>query len=293
MKFTKIHGTGNDFIIIDNRVEALNESQLGKLASTLCRRRLSIGADGLMAVDNPDNGGDYKMRFFNADGSMGEMCGNGARCIARYGFEKKLAGQTQRIETTAGMVVGHRESQRFYKIKLNDASKLQLDLKTEINGKTYVCSYVELGDPGIPHVAIRIEGLSKLFADNLDIAGLILSGRVSENSLLEKLKELGRLLRYYSAFPKGANVNFYDMVGENSLVEITYERGVEDFTLACGTGTGSVVKVLTELGESDGKNVKVRVPGGELFIDIEDGIYLSGPTNIVAEGYVTDEDLVI
>ena len=104
MKFTKMQGAGNDFIIINNMEEKLPVEKLGTLAKRICTRRLSIGADGLMVVDAPTEGGDYKMRFYNADGSLGEMCGNGARCIARYGYENGLAGITQRVETTAGLV---------------------------------------------------------------------------------------------------------------------------------------------------------------------------------------------
>lgn len=108
-------------------------------------------------------------------------------------------------------------------------------------------------------------------------------------------------LRYSEKFPKGANVNFYEITGKDTLTELTYERGVEDFTMACGTGTGSVVAVLTEKNLVSGNDVHVSVPGGELFItikkDSESGrtkdIFLTGPTNIVAEGVVTDEDLLL
>ena len=101
MKFTKMQGAGNDFIVINNMEEKLPQAQFAALARRLCTRRMSIGADGMMIVDAPQNGGDYRMYFYNADGSLGEMCGNGARCIARYGYEKGLAGETQRVETTA------------------------------------------------------------------------------------------------------------------------------------------------------------------------------------------------
>ncbi|WP_425755157.1 diaminopimelate epimerase [Ihubacter sp. rT4E-8] len=298
MNFTKMHGAGNDFIIINNMEEGLSSEQLSYLAKSLCRRRFSVGADGLMAVDFPEQGGDYRMRFFNADGSVGEMCGNGARCIARYGFEKGLAGDRQRIETTAGMVIGKRQSARMYTVRLNEISKIALKQEITVSGRTYTYSYVELGDPGIPHAVLRYEGLCALFDEGEDIEDKILSGRMHDDPLLGRLYELGQKLRYDSTFTKGANVNFYDKAGDNRLVELTYERGVEDFTLACGTGTGSVVATLMESDESDGKDVRVIVPGGELRIDIQcvndkKEIYLTGPTDIVAEGIVTDEDLDI
>ncbi len=272
MKFTKMHGAGNDFIIINNIEEKLPVSELGKLAETLCHRRFAIGADGLMVVDTPDYGGDYKMRFYNSDGSLGEMCGNGARCIARYGHVKGLAGDIQKIETIAGLVVGYKVTDTMYRIRLNDVTTME-DMTVEVLGKECPCVYVELGDPGIPHAVVRVEGLADIEP--------------------KELQELGAALRYCEAFPKGANVNFYDIVGKDELVELTYERGVEDFTLACGTGTGSVVASLTKKGEVSGKDVKVTVPGGELFITLnEEGLFLTGPTVIAAEGKVNVKEVL-
>ena len=151
--------------------------------------------------------------------------------------------------------------------------------KVEVDGITYDCAYVELGDPGIPHAAVPIENLK-----DYDTQALF---------------QLGRKLRYYKDFPKGANVNFYEIVGPDHVYERTYERGVEDFTYACGTGTGSVVTVLTLLGKVSGKNVRVDMIGGTLYIDVErdsagrvTDLYLTGPTNIVCKGEITDEELV-
>ena len=279
MKFTKMQGAGNDFIVINNMEEKLPQAQFAALARRLCTRRMSIGADGMMIVDAPQNGGDYRMYFYNADGSLGEMCGNGARCIARYGYEKGLAGETQRVETTAGLVVGQRRDKRMYTVRLNDITKFAQDVTAKIDGKTVQCDYLELGNPGLPHAVVLLDG---------DCA-----------MTQEALRELGRKLRANSAFPKGANVNFCRVIGENEVEELTYERGVEDFTLACGTGTGSVVAALMRRGLVSGENTKVHVLGGELFITLNTDpqtqeitdIYLTGPTNIVAEGEVCDEEL--
>ena len=226
MKFTKMQGAGNDFIVINNMEEKLPQAQFAALARRLCTRRMSIGADGMMIVDAPQNGGDYRMYFYNADGSLGEMCGNGARCIARYGYEKGLAGETQRVETTAGLVVGQRRDKRMYTVRLNDITKFAQDVTAKIDGKAVQCDYLELGDPGLPHAVVLLDG---------DCA-----------MTQEALRELGRKLRANSAFPKGANVNFCRVIGENEVEELTYERGVEDFTLACGTGTMSFL--LAERG---------------------------------------------
>ena len=159
MQFWKMNGAGNDFIILNNLQEGLSADCFPALARRLCERRLSIGADGLMVVERPQSGGDYRMLFYNSDGSAGEMCGNGARCICRYGYEIGLAGELQRVETTAGLVTGRRITRRQYKIELNRPTTLRLDYPVEVDGKTYPCSYVELGYPGLPHAVVPIPGL--------------------------------------------------------------------------------------------------------------------------------------
>ncbi len=279
MRFTKMNGAGNDFIILNNLIEKLPQDVFPAIARTLCHRHLSIGADGLMVVDAPRQGGDYRMLFYNSDGSEGEMCGNGARCICRYGFENGLAGERQTVESPSGIVTGARIDQRNYRIRLTDPSVIRLDYPAEAQGKFWPCSYIELGTPGLPHAAVPCPGLSeKTMAD---------------------LRDLGRALRWSPAFPKGANVNFYDVTGPGQITELTFERGVEDFTYACGTGTGAVVLALTLMGKVSGEDVAVAVPGGKLRVTIsrEGGtvkaIWLTGPTNIVCQGEVRDEDLHI
>lgn len=277
MKFWKMNGAGNDFLIINNMEEHIPHERLSDMVATLCERHLSIGADGFMVVEASDIA-DYKMLFYNSDGSIGEMCGNGARCIARYGYENGLAGKVQRIETTAGIVIGERKSQRLYRVRLNDPSVVERR-DIEVDGKTYECYYVELGNPGIPHAVVPMTALKD----------------IPRNELFE----LGRKMRYHEKFPKGANVNFFEIVEEDYLYERTWERGVEDFTYACGTGTGSVVTVLTLLGKVSGAGVKVDMAGGQLLIDVEhtgdhvDNLYLTGPTNIVCKGEITDEELTL
>ena len=277
MQFWKMNGAGNDFIILNNLEEHLPAELLPQAARTLCQRHLSIGADGLMVVDAPTEGGDYRMLFFNSDGSVGEMCGNGARCICRYGYENGLAGETQTVETTAGIVTGQRIDSRLYRVRLNDPTTVKPDFPLELDGTTYPCAYVELGNPGLPHAVVPYRDL--------------------KNADENQLRELGRRLRWHPAFPKGANVNFYELTGEDSLYERTFERGVEDFTYACGTGTGSVVTVLTLQGKVSGRGVRVAMTGGELTVDIDrvhshiTNLYLTGPTNIVCKGEITDEEL--
>jgi len=277
MEFWKMNGAGNDFIILDNRALGASPARLGRIAQALCRRRFSIGADGLMAVEEGTQGGDFKMRFFNSDGSLGEMCGNGARCICRYGYETGLSGPTQTVETTAGLVTGTRIDRRQYRVQLNSPTVIRLHEAPVVEGKAWPCAYVELGSPGLPHAVVPYPGLAD--ADP------------------QALFQLGKAMRSHPAFPKGANVNFYEPTGPDQVLEKTFERGVEDFTLACGTGTGSVVAVLTLLGQVSGQGVQVSMAGGVLTIDVArtgdriTGLWLTGPTNLVAKGEVFDEEL--
>lgn len=277
MRFTKMHGAGNDFVIINNISGDIPEKDYPRLAQKLCAYHTSIGADGLMMVVKAENGGDYGMRFYNSDGSLGEMCGNGARCIARYGYENSLAGEMQMIETTAGLVTGERLSRRIYKVRLNDPTVIEPKKEVSIDGREIELGYIELGNPGIPHVVVLLPDMDEWDRDTL--------------------RELGRKLRFYPEFPKGANVNFVKQIGENELKIMTYERGVEDFTLACGTGSGSVAAICHLLGLVSDRNIKLQNAGGELSVDLKRDnnrifdIYLSGPTNIVCEGEILDEDL--
>ena len=273
MRFTKMNGAGNDFILVENLHGELTQQQLSKLARTLCDRRMSIGADGLMAIVPAKANADFGMLFFNCDGTLGEMCGNGARCICRYGYETGLAGETQTVETTAGLVTGTRIDAKNYRIRLPDPVNLQY-LALDVDGKKVGCMYLELGNPGIPHAVVQYPGLRE--ADE------------------QALFEFGRKLRYHPAFPKGANVNFLEKTGENRFYERTWERGVEDFTYACGTGTGASVYALAEKRRC-GDHAEVEVKGGLLIVDIvRDGkkcrdLLLTGPASMVCTGEIFDE----
>lgn len=278
MHIWKMNGAGNDFIIINNMKGEISREKWPEIAKLLCERHLSVGADGIMAVEKSEKDADFKMLYYNSDGTEGEMCGNGARCICRYGYENGLGGEQQMIETASGMISGWRIDKRQYKIRLNNPSKVRLNLCVQIGGVDYLYSYLELGEPGLPHIAVPIKGLKERSP--------------------EELFALGRALRYHRDFPKGVNVNFYECLDDGSIYEITYERGVEDFTYACGTGTASVVTALYLQGLVTGDSVKVDMKGGSLFIDIVgtersvDELYLTGSTNIVLKGEVFDEEWI-
>lgn len=154
MQFWKMNGAGNDFIILNNLEERLPPSAFPLLARTLCTPHRSLGADGLMVVEQAQEGADFKMLFFNSDGSLGEMCGNGARCICRYGYETGLSGPTQTVETTAGLVTGTRIDRRQYRVQLNSPTVIRLHEAPVVEGKAWPCAYVELGSPGLPHAVV-------------------------------------------------------------------------------------------------------------------------------------------
>ena len=279
MKFWKMHGAGNDFILIDDREGSLADESLGLLAKTLCTRRLSIGADGLMIIRRPEQDGDLRMLFYNSDGSIGEMCGNGARCICRYAYENGFTEgrQTVAVETTAGLVTGERLSERIYRIRLNDPTLIEPDHPLDTENGVCPASYILLGDPGIPHVCVPYPDLASADEDALRL--------------------LGRTLRFHPSLPKGANVNFYEELPDGTVYLRTYERGVEDFTHACGTGTGSVAVTLANAEPNGTIERDFSMTGGRLSVRIrkENGrireVLLTGPTSIVAIGEVMDEDL--
>ena len=248
-------GAGNDFMVIDARDGVYD---FEKLALELCKL---TGADGFMAVDRSAVA-DFKLHFYNSDGSRGEMCGNGARCICKYAYDHGIAGKTMTVETDAGLVHGWRLEENRYRVKLNNPGVLDLDRRPD-------AAYVELGTPGVPHSVTEIPGLEWSFADDL--------------------REKARILRYAPEFPKGVNVNFYTWLDKTTIRVLTYERGVEDYTLACGTGCGSIASVLWTKGQLPGGVLACQNRGGELTVTIGgekgvvESIFLEGPAELVRE----------
>ncbi len=276
MKFWKMNGAGNDFLVLNNLEEHLPVERLPEIARTLCERRLSIGADGLMVVDAPRSGGDYRMLFYNSDGSVGEMCGNGARCICRYGYENGLAGETQTVETTAGIVTGQRIDRRLYRIRLNDPTTIQLDAAVEVDGVRYACSYVELGDPGLPHAVVPYHNL--------------------KNADEHELRNWAGPSDITAPFPREPmSISTRSPARTTSLSGLL--NGVWRILPTPAAPAPALVTVLTLQGKVSGHGVRVDMTGGQLIIDAQRdhsriaSLYLTGPTNIVCKGEVTDEDL--
>jgi diaminopimelate epimerase len=274
MHFHKLSGAGNDFVILNNMDGSIPRADYPRLAQFLCRRHLSIGADGLMVVE-PSQQADYAMAFYNSDGSTGEMCGNGARCICRYGYELGLAGDTQVVQTPSGIITGQRLDARRYRIQLTAPTCIDLNRPLSANGTDYPCAYIELGTPGLPHAVVPMPGLGQMNTDDL--------------------RALGSTLRHHPAFPKGANVNFYDLLGPDEAVLRTFERGVEDFTYACGTGSAATALAIALQSGRQQAAITLHNTGGDLEVEVTpvDGgytLHLTGPTNIVAKGEALDED---
>lgn len=276
--FTKMQGNGNDFIILDNRDGRYQKDFLSKAARSFCRRRQSLGADGILVV-GASTEGDYSMSLFNADGSEGEMCGNGARCIARYAFEKAIAGRVQSFYTLAGMMEATVDSP-FVDLAMGGVSLADgwFNRTVEVLGESFVASFLTVG---VPHAVLFPEGeLSR-----------------------EEMTEIGRALRHDRAlFPAGANVNFVSGHEGSSIRAVTYERGVEDLTDSCGTGSvASAACWLLRKGFKPSRAVvDVINPGGVnsvtlLFSPGGENVeaFLRGRTVIVAEGVLTEESAEI
>jgi len=253
MRVTYMNGAGNDFMVMDARGRSLD---FEKLALELCKL---TEADGFMAVDNSDKA-DFKLHFYNSDGSRGEMCGNGARCICKFAYDLGIAGESMVVETDAGLVPGWRLGENLYRVKLNNPGVLDLNRRED-------AAYVELGMPGVPHGVTHIPGLTWEMA--------------------EDLRERAVALRCAPEFPKGANINFYDWMDENTVRVLTYERGVEDYTLACGTGCGSIASVLWTRDQLPGGVLTAVNKGGTLTVTVGgkngtiDSILLEGPAEAV------------
>ncbi len=234
MQVWYMSGAGNDFMVVDARDLTMD---FAAMAIKLCK---ITGADGFMALDRSEMA-DFRLHFYNSDGSRGEMCGNGARCICKFAYDQGIAGETMVVQTDAGLVPGWRLEENRYRVHLNIPGVLDLYRRPD-------AAYVELGDPGIPHSVTEIPGMTWNLADDL--------------------RGKARSLRYAPEFPKGVNVNFYTWVDASTVRVLTYERGVEDYTLACGTGCGSIAATLWTRGELPGGRLTALNQGGALTVNV-------------------------
>ena len=246
IEFHKMSGSGNDFIIIDNRDLSLNVGDLAAFARRVCERKISVGADGLLLIE-PSDKADFKWRFFNSDGSMAEMCGNASRCVARYAYLRGIAGRKMSFETLAGLISAE-VNEDIVKVRLTDPSPLQKAVKIIMDGQDCVLDCI---DTGVPHAVS--------FVDSLDICPVV---------------ETGRRIRLHGAFqPRGTNADFVTVIDRHKMKVRTYERGVENETLACGTGVVASVLAAASRGLADSP-VDVVVQSGETL-----RVYFSGQDN--------------
>ncbi len=275
MEFAKLQGSGNDFILIDNRdgkvYEKLKELgiDLKEFVVKLCQPHTGVGADGLILIENPkDKQNDFKWQFFNSDGSEAEMCGNGSRCAVRFCYDLGIVDEEVSFETLAGVIKARvLEGGKRVKVQLTKPSE-PIEKTLRVEGQNIEGVFI---NTGVPHFVAPVKGI-----DNIDVT------------------KLGRAIRFHKEFqPKGTNVNFIEAVGKNRIRIRTYERGVEAETLACGTGAtaGAIVAYLKGLVSE--KPIEVLTKSGEILrIDFDENleeVFLDGSVYKVFEGVLSYE----
>jgi diaminopimelate epimerase len=265
--FVKMSGTGNDFLMIDNRETLLKEGDAAKLAQASCPRGTSVGADGVILVEKASKPGhDYRMRIFNADGSEAEMCGNGSRCITVFARQLGVAKEKQTIETIAGTLNATCATDNLSaKVQLSPPSKLELKKAVPVLGKNVDLHFM---NTGVPHAVQFVNDLAAV-----------------------DVKAAGAAIRYHEVFkPKGTNANFVQLMGNDTIKIRTYERGVEGETLACGTGS-TAAAIIASLVHGYSSPVKViTASNATLTIHFDrqgDGVsapFLEGAVDTVYKG---------
>ncbi len=266
--FYKFSGCGNDFIIIDNRTNVVADTDLSGFVSKICRRKMSVGADGLILIENSDTA-DFRWRFFNSDGSRAEMCGNGARCAARFAYLYGIAGPEMSFETDAGIISAELIHDSV-KIKMTAPADLRTDEKIELE-KGFVS--VSSVNTGVPHAVIETE----------DVEGA-------------EVVSVGREIRFHQAFaPAGTNVNFVSLRKDGVLINRSYERGVEDETLACGTGCVAVAIVMAHKKKACSPTRIITRSGGILTVHYKEkqghfyDVCLEGDARIIFKGELRED----
>lgn len=273
IEFTKMNGAGNDFILIDHRRPFLRKEEMAAFARAVCERKFSVGADGLILIEESPEA-DFSWQFLNGDGSFAEMCGNGARCAARFAHARGIAPARLRFMTLAGIIEAE-VIDASVRLKMTPPTDLRLDRTVEIDEETKSIHSV---NTGVPHAV--------LFTENIAEA---------------PVQAWGRFIRFHPMFqPSGTNVNFVQQTTGDTLTVRTYERGVEDETMACGTGAvaAAIVSVLRGMVKPP---VKVVTSGREqLTIHLQvsqasppqlSEVYLEGPANFIYEGRLNVESL--
>jgi diaminopimelate epimerase len=265
ISFSKLSGAGNDFVIIDNRRGIIPKNG-AEFVRKVCARRVSAGADGLLLVENSDVA-DFRMRYFNSDGSEAETCGNGARCIARFAYMEQIVPSSEmKFETLAG-IYSAQVMDDAVKLRMGDALGMRLDFPIKLENGIYEISFA---NSGVPHAVYFVDDLEKM-----DVV------------------KLGRETRYHGDFqPEGTNANFVKVRDEHSLDIRTYERGVEDETLACGTGCIASAIVTAAKGKASSP-VVAHTRGDHLlkiYFTLEQQgakeVFLEGDARVIYRGHL-------
>jgi diaminopimelate epimerase len=276
ISFMKLSGSGNDFILIDNRDRAVDPKRAGALSAKVCTHRMSVGGDGLILIERSRRA-DFRWRLFNADGSEAEFSGNGARCAARFAYLKRIAPKQMRFETLAGVIeaeMAPRSVKRGatpifdrVKVRFPDPKGLRLNLRVALDGTEREAHFL---DTGVPHCVYLVDD-----PDQVDVVGI------------------GRSTRHHSLFqPAGANVNFISVLDPHQIRIRTYERGVEDETLACGTGSIASALIASLVGKAESPVTLIPQSGLNLMVHFQsDGksftdVYLQGDARAVYEGKI-------
>ncbi|HKZ87658.1 MAG TPA: diaminopimelate epimerase [Candidatus Bathyarchaeia archaeon] len=271
MKFWKMHGLGNDYVVIDNRNEKIGDADAAKLAKKLCERRFSVGADGLLLVSNSAVA-DAKMRIFNSDGSEAEMCGNGVRCFSKYCYENGIVSKSEfNVETLAGVkhvwLTIKNEGVKSVKIDMG-APSWNRDSLPMLGQGTFINEDLQVGEENYKATCVSMGNPHCLiFVPNVDDHPVELVGPEIENA---------------PAFPKRTNVGFVQVLNSKELKVRVWERGCGE-TLACGTGASAAAAVANKL-KKVGSKVTVHLRGGDLQVEIEEHVFLAGPAEKVFEG---------
>jgi len=278
--FAKLSGTGNDFIIIDHRESFIPEADQSEFARLVCRRRFSVGADGLILIENSATA-DFRWQFYNGDGSRAEMCGNGARCAARFAYENNIASAAMQFETAAGAIEAFilSASGESVKIRLTAPEDLRFNIPLSIGRVEQTLHFI---NTGVPHTVILVND-----------AGMV------------PVADWGREIRFHETFqPAGTNANFTQVLPGDTLMVRTYERGVEGETMACGTGAvasalvavlleqaNPPVTVITSGGEQLTIHFSITGEGSERQLDPAAGIFLEGPAHRIYQGEIGPDAL--
>jgi diaminopimelate epimerase len=259
IKFFKISAAGNDFVMIDNRRKIMPRN-VSDIARKLCHRQFSIGGDGMILLEESKRA-DFRMRYFNADGSAAAMCGNGGRSIARFAHILGVGGKKMNFETDAGLV--HAEiMNKNVRLWLYEPKDARLDFPLKVERREFDVSFI---NTGVPHAVIFVNDVEKA-----DVA------------------TIGRMVRYHREFmPAGTNVDFVEKKDQHTILVRTYERGVEDETLACGTGV-TASAIVAGLRGMVMPPVDCHTRGGHVlrvsYQMNEDGDFLSPVSNVYLEG---------